>query len=103
LLDTDYGVKRLRRFNLTSHQIDVLVWLRGELLMRTIDEDRVSWIAAQYRCKIAIPLATKYVSSSVVAIEQKFIKLIAFTEQVRLRLHYPSWMSGCGTFPTWWV
>jgi hypothetical protein len=29
----------------------VLAWLRGELLMRTIDEDRVSWIAAQYRCK----------------------------------------------------
>jgi hypothetical protein len=46
---------------------------------------------------IAILLVTKYVSSCVVAIEQEFIKLIAFTEQVRLRLHYPSWMSGCGT------
>jgi hypothetical protein len=46
---------------------------------------------------IAILLVTKYVSTCVVAIEQEFIKLIAFTEQVRLRLHYPSWMSGCGT------
>jgi hypothetical protein len=103
LLDTDYGVKRLRRFNLTSHQIDVLVWLRGELLMRTIDEDRVSWIAAQYRCKHCYPVGDQVRQQLRVANEQEFIKLIAFTEQVRLRLHYPSWMSGCGTFPTWSV
>jgi hypothetical protein len=56
----------------------VLAWLRGELLMRTIDEDRVSWIAAQYRCKHCYTVGEPRTSAAAsLPFEQEFIKLMA--------------------------
>jgi hypothetical protein len=46
--------------------------------MRTIDEDRVSWIAAQYRCKHCYTVGEPRTSAAAsLPFEQEFIKLMA--------------------------